>query len=550
MLQHLSIKNYVLIKELSLSPSRGFNIITGETGAGKSIILGAIGLLLGKRAELNQLYDPNEKCVIEGEFDIREYDLKSLFEEEELDYEETCIIRREIAKTGKSRGFINDTPVRLETMRKIGSRLLDIHSQHQTLLLHDQEFQTEILDLFGDNGKLLEGYQENFQKYRKSVSAYQRLQKEASEAKKELDYHSFLLNELVEASLEPDEKEKMEEEAELMENAETIKASLHQVLEGINGEEHSANNLLQRISGHLRHIAGFSKNLEQLHERLESCLIELQDIGNELEREESNVEFDPERNQTLQERLSLIYGLEQKHGVQNVEALLKIQDDLQGKVDAVTNVDDQLEALKAEADKALTSTQKLGNDLSAARKKIAPKLEAKLKELLKDLGMPEAQILIDQKTCAPSPTGLDEITFLFSANKGIAPASLKQAGSGGEFSRLMFSLKYLLAQKTALPTVIFDEIDTGISGEISMKMGAMMERMAQGHQIFTITHQPQIAGKGEAHFFVYKDNSSEKTVSDIRRLNEKERREAIAQMIGGEKPGESAYKSAEELLKN
>ncbi|HEY8400646.1 MAG TPA: DNA repair protein RecN [Cytophagaceae bacterium] len=549
MLKNLLIKNYALIRELEMSPSRELNIITGETGAGKSIMLGAIGLLLGNRADTKVLFDQNEKCIIEGVFDISNYNLKPLFEEEDIDFDEaSCIIRREISTNGKSRAFINDTPVTLDALKKWGAYLMDIHSQHETLLLGNQNFQLSIIDAYAGNKKILESYQSIYKEFVKVDAELEALKSSEAETRKQLDYDSFLLEELKGINLEDGEQEKLEEELKVLENAEEIKAKLVQNVELISNSEINLLQQLQQVEKNLLHLSEYSPTYQSLAERVSSCLIELKDIGSELEAEESKVEFDPEQVERVGERLSRIYSLQKKHQVATIGELLQIQEELESKVNQVLDLDETIVALEKKVKALKEKLLAEGEKLSATREKIIPSIKKELSGLLKDVGMPNASVEITQKKGNPGLSGLDSIAILFSANKGVAPQELKNSASGGEFSRLMLCLKYMLAGKTAMPTVIFDEIDTGISGEIAIKVGKMMKQMSERHQVISISHLPQIAAQGTAHYYVYKDNSSSRTVSKMKKLSEEERIKEIAQMIGGAKPSETAIQSAKELL--
>ncbi|WP_192820120.1 DNA repair protein RecN [Rufibacter sp. LB8] len=548
MLVDLKIKNYALIEKLELQPSPLLNIITGETGAGKSIMLGAIGLLLGNRADSKLLFNQAEKCVIEGSFNISEYQLQGFFEEEDLDFEPVSLLRREISPSGKSRAFINDTPVTLDTLRKIGEHLMDVHSQHDTLLLGDQGYQLNILDLFAQNESLKARYQSSYRTYKKLDRENQDLQNQLAQSQKELDYHTFLLNELTEANLQPEEQETNEQELKQLEHAEEIKLKLSQALQYLSESEYNAASAM-KDAGHLvNQLTEFGDNFQTLKARLDSCFIELSDIAGELEDAERKTEADPQRAEQLQERLDLIYTLQRKHQVKTIDELLAIQADLEQKVGSVLNLDMAIEKNKKALAAALQEVEDFATQLSQSRTQVFPVFETELHSLLSELGMPNARVVIDHKTAAPSPTGIDVVNILFSANKGAAPQTLSKAASGGEFSRLMLCVKYLLADKTALPTIIFDEIDTGISGEIAVKVGRMMQQMAKKHQLICISHLPQMAAQGDTHYFVYKEDRAERTVSRIRQLTHQERVQEIAQMIAGANPSENAYQSAKELL--
>lgn len=550
MLKHLIIKNYALIKHLELEPSKQLNVVTGETGAGKSIMLGAIGLLKGNRADTKVLWDENDKCVTEGVFEIGPYKLKSFFKAEDLDYDDTTVIRREISPGGKSRAFINDTPVTLDVMKKIGGLLMDIHSQHETLQLGNQSFQLRLIDSYADNQNLLEEYTDIWKRFLEKKKAYESLVSEADSLRQEADYINFQLDELVKANFEEDEQTKIESELQIMEHAEDIKGRFHSVLELLTRSEYASRNSLAEAKTHLQQVASYSPQFESIHQRLESLIIELDDILHEIEKEESSIEFDPERAEFVKERLNLMYRLLKKHRSQNLKELLTLQEDLQRKSNITSNIDEALANSKLAYTAASGELQSISKKLSAARKKVSDPLCKEIVRLLKELGIPEAALKIEQENTEPTSSGSDAVEILFSANKGIAPKPLTQVASGGEFSRLMFCIKYVMAAKTSMPTLVLDEIDNGISGEIAIKLGSLMKTMAKHHQLITISHLPQIAAKADAHYFVFKDNSSSKTVSTIKALTENERVEEIAKMIGGDKPSKVAFENAKELIES
>ncbi|MDR6561202.1 MULTISPECIES: DNA repair protein RecN [unclassified Arcicella] len=548
MLTKLQIKNYALIEHLVLTPDVALNIVTGETGAGKSIMLGAIGLLLGNRADTRTLFNPNEKCIIEGEFDVSGYIIKNIFEEEELDYDEHCVIRREISPQGKTRAFVNDTPVNLETLRRVATQLMDVHSQHDNLLLGANDYQLEIVDTFAQNHELLDTYKKDYQAFYKAQRVYDQLKIEAKESKKEFDYNAFLLDELQKIKLKAGELEVLEQELNKLENAEDVKSKLLLSAEYLNATEQSIIPLLTSTLANLNSISAFGEQYLQLKQRLQSCLIELKDIAVEVENEAEEVELDNEKIATIQQRLDIIYNLLQKHQVKTDVELLIIQKELEQKVNKVLNIDEALETAKGEVEKTEKQVLKSAEALSASRLSALPIIEKQIADLLKDLGMPNASLKIENEIIKPSPMGINVINLLFSANKGVKPQPIKNVASGGEFSRLMLAIKYILANKRALPTIIFDEIDTGISGEVSIKVGNMMREMSRNHQLIAITHLHQIAAQGSAHYFVYKDNSSDRTVSRIRKLTSEERVMEIAQMIGGENPSRAIVENAREIL--
>ncbi|WBA42022.1 DNA repair protein RecN [Hymenobacter canadensis] len=548
MLIDLRIRNYALIEQLQLQPSALLNIITGETGAGKSIMLGAIGLLLGNRADSRMLFDTDKKCVIEGQFDISSYQLQDIFEAEDLDYDAQCILRREISPAGKSRAFVNDTPVTLETLRHIGANLMDIHSQHDTLLLGDAVFQLNLLDLYAGLVPTRGQYSNAYRQYRKLEADLKTLQDQVAQANKELDYHSFLLTELEDARLDNERQDELEQEVKELEHAEEIKYKLTHALQSLTESEYCATSGMKEAATLLGQIASYSEQARELKLRLDSCLIELHDIADEIEAAERRTEGDPARIDELQGRLNVLYSLQRKHQVRDVVALLAVRSDLRDKVSSVLNLDRQITRLRRDADAALATVTKQATRLSEARRKVFPKFEKELAALLADLGMPNSRIVVQHQESAPATSGIDVVSILFTANKGAQPQTLSKAASGGEFSRLMLCIKYMLADKTALPTIVFDEIDTGISGEIAVKVGRMMQQMAKKHQLIAISHLPQMAAAGDAHYFVYKEDRADRTVSRIRQLSQEERIQEIAQMISGANPSQHAYHSARELL--
>ncbi len=548
MLTRLLIKNYVLIEHLEIEPSANLNIITGETGAGKSIMLGALGLLLGKRADTNVLSDLENKCVVEGEFDVSKHNLKSIFEENELDFEARCVIRREISPSGKSRAFINDTPVNLPVLKNIVGKLIDIHSQHDTLLLESDDFQRQLIDIYAQNQDVLTTYKENYKAYQKADIQYKRLQAEAATNIKEFDYQSFMLEELNKADLDSLDQEALEEQLRIWENAENIKESLNVALEQVSRSEYSIENALRSAVSTLKPLQSFGETYKSLFERINSALIEMQDLGRELEKEEENVFFDPEEYTQIQDRLNTLYHLQKKHQLNTVAELIGLRESLQKKIDTVLNYDVDLERLKQEKEIFLQKTLQTAQTLTESRKAVFQKIEQHLEELLSFVSMPDARFRIFWEQTQPETEGCDHIAFLFTANKGIAPQALKNAASGGEFSRLMLCIKYILAGRTALPSIIFDEIDTGISGEVAIKVSRLLSEMAKNHQLVVISHLPQTAANGNCHYFVYKDNQSARSVSRIKKLGETERINEIAEMIGGKNPSPKAFESAKELL--
>lgn len=548
MLISLHIQNYALIRHLEIHPSRKMNIVTGETGAGKSIMIGAAGLLLGNRADTRVLYDKDQKCIIEGVFNIAAYHLQDVFAAQDLDYQEETIIRREISPSGKSRAFINDTPVLLDTMKELGSFLMDVHSQNDTLMLGSVDYQLSVIDAFARNQDLLARYESDYRHYKMLKSKFVHLEAEADNIKKEADYNHFLYEELKEANLHADEQEQNEEELATLEHAEEITSKLLESIELLQNGEFSVNENLAAVNKLLGSLKDYSHILKEFNERIHSTLLELKDLTAEIEKESRKIENDPQRIEELAGRLSLIYRLQQKHQVSSISQLLAIRDELEEKVHKNLHLDEEIDRLKAEVETSYNAVKESGQKLSTARKQNFSKISERIEEMLKNLGIPEARLAILHDTVPPNPTGIDDIKLRFSANKGVTPMDLKSVASGGEFSRLMFCIKYIIASKKALPTLILDEIDAGISGEIAIKMAMMMQQMAQNHQVIVITHLPQIASSGDCHYFVYKDNSSAKSVSLIRELSDEERITEIAKMIGGDSPSEAAVVNAKELL--
>ncbi|MGA0558355.1 DNA repair protein RecN [Larkinella sp. VNQ87] len=548
MLSHLLIKNYALIEHLEMDPDSSLNIITGETGAGKSIMLGAIGLLMGNRADTKTLYNPDEKCVIEGVFAVSGYIIENLFDEENLDYDTTCFVRREISPSGKSRAFVNDTPVTLDILRRVTSHLMDIHSQHDSILLGSNEYQLEIVDTYAQNDALLRQYRTDYRQFRLKQEAYEQLLNETATMKKEFDYNNFLYEELQRLSLQADEQEQLEQELTILENAEDIKERLQLSWDYLDNAEQSVVVYLKNVVNNLNYVTRLAERFGAIRDRAQSALIELRDLAGEISTEQDNIETNDSRAETIRERLNLIYQLQTKHAVKTITELLDIQAMLEKKVSKILNSDEELALAKGESEAALHQLMVSAQLLSDSRRAVLEQIEKQIDSLLVDLGMPNASLKINLEVGKPSTSGIDTISFLFSANKGVKPQQLKNVASGGEFSRLMMTIKYILASKRSLPTIIFDEIDTGVSGEIAIKMGNMMRDMAHSHQIIAITHLHQIAAQGKAHYFVYKDHSGNRTVSRVRKLSFTERVQEIAQMIGGKNPSASVLKNAKELL--
>ena len=550
MLKSLSIINYALIQELAMSPSESLSMITGETGAGKSIMLGAVGLLLGNRADTRSLFDAEKKCVVEGTFDIRNYSLENFFEEENLDFESECIIRREISPNGKSRAFINVTPVRFETLKDLGKFLMDVHSQHDAMMLGDGAYQLALVDAFSASQKEKIEYQKSYIHFIDSKRKLEKRSQEAQELKKEADFNKFQLEELSVLNLQEGEQSELENEQEVLENEEDIKTKIQEVLAQLQDEQVGSLRMLSLANQGIQQLSRLAHRFVPYSERFKSLLIELKDIASCLEDEDSTIEVDFEKLETVRERLSKIYHLQQKHGLDTVEGLINLENELADKVFQIDNLDEEIEGLKKQLVLAEKDILDKGKALTEKRKNSFEPFSKQLELLLQELGMENAKIAFFHQTITPSKEGMDQIDILFSANKGVRPQPLKQVASGGEFSRLIFAIKYIMADKMALPTLIFDEIDTGVSGEVALQMVRMMQEISKKHQVICISHLPQVAAKGKLHYFVYKDNSSDRTISKIKLLNEEERINEIAKMIAGAKPSISAFESAKELLRN
>jgi DNA repair protein RecN (Recombination protein N) len=549
MLQKLTIQNYALIDNLEINLDKGLNILTGETGAGKSIILGALSLILGQRAESRYFFNQQKKCVIEGSFKIAGFHLNAFFEENDLDYEGETVLRREISADGKSRAFVNDTPVNLTQIKNLGERLIDIHSQHATREINDPDFQLLVVDGVAGHQDLLNTYQTKFKAYKKSLTQLQQLIEENEKAKADLDYYQFQFDELEKAGISADEQELLEKELYALNNAEEIKRNLLGAHYLMHEGETSAIVQLRDAGQQLTIIEKYNPEIESLQERLKSTLIELKDIAAELESIEQKTHTNEARAEEVNTRLSLLYNLQKKHRVNDNAALLQIQDDLSGKIQQAVFGDEAVEKLQKQINADKQELEELAATLSANRKKAIPVIQQKVMANLAEMGMVNSVLDIEQNILPElSKVGLDAIRFMFTANKGHALADMSKVASGGELSRLMLSIKSIIAEYTALPTIIFDEIDTGVSGEVANKVGQVMERLAQNLQVITITHLPQIAGKGKSHYFVYKDDSSSITTTRIKKLDNNERVLEIAKMLSGDKPGESALQNARELI--
>lgn len=549
MITSLSIKNYALIEKLAIDFSKGFSIITGETGAGKSIILGALGLVLGKRADLTSLKNKEEKCVIEAHFEISKYNLLPFFEANDLDYEDETIIRREILPSGKSRAFINDSPVNLQELQELSLFLIDIHSQQQTQELSDENVQFKIIDAIANNQEEITAYQALLKSYKADKTLLNSLLKKQGDATKEQEYNTFLLEELVAAKLKSGEQEVLEADFEKLNNVEIIKESIDKSLAIANEEQIGVLDNLKEIKIALQKIAPFSTEFHSLFERITSVTIEVDDIANELNRCSEKLINDPEQLDLISQKLQLIFNLQKKHQVTTVDELLEIQSKLENSILEIGNLEEEILALTHSIQKKTTALDSLADSIHKNRVASIPVLSQKLITILETLGMPNVRFNIEvNKTSNYFPNGKDEIQFLFSANKGTDFGLLKKVASGGEMSRIMLAVKAILAQYSKLPTLIFDEIDTGVSGEIAIRMGEIMKEMSSKMQIFAITHLPQIAAKGTAHFKVYKSTVDEDTQSELKLLSSEERVVEIAQMLSGAVVSDSALNHAKALL--
>ncbi|MES2131888.1 MAG: DNA repair protein RecN [Bacteroidota bacterium] len=549
MLHYLRIQNFALIEETEVDFANGLTVITGETGAGKSILLGALGLTLGNRADVGSLHDKTKKCIIEARFNIKAYNLHSFFEKNELDFEDITTIRREITPEGKSRAFINDTPATLTVLKELGDSLIDIHSQHETLLLKETNFQFELVDAFAQTTAL-------FADYKKQYSALQKLKKQLEDlvnqelqAKKDLDYYQFQFNELEETDIKEGVLKTLEEESETLENAEFIKSNLSKSSGAISGGDENIVSALAVIKQQLQSVAKFSTKFNDFFERINSVVIELKELTSDIEQAEEDVVYDANRLEEVNTGLDKLNRLLKKHGVLTEEELLKIKADIELKLQQFSSLEVNIDKTKKEITAQEKQCKALATDLSKKRQKATEGIEQNIKTMLASLSMANAQFKIELRPQENlSSTGLDNVSFLFTANKGAEFKELHKTVSGGELSRLTLCLKALLAEHTALPTIIFDEIDTGVSGDVADKIGNILKTMGKRMQVITITHLPQMASKGATHLFVYKSDTSDKTTSNIKLLTKEERVSEIAKMLSTGTPTETALKNAKELL--
>jgi len=551
MLQSLNVHNYALINELTIDFNKGLNIITGETGAGKSILMGALSLILGQRADTSVLKEKSKKCIVEAKFNIKPYRLKTFFDENDLDYDDITIIRREITDNGKSRAFINDTPVNVSVLKDLSTHLVDIHSQHESLLLGDENFQMALVDSFAGHHALLHQYYEKYEEYHQIQSEYNQFISNAEKAKSDLDYLQFQYDQLEALKLNEGEQEELEEELEKLNHAEEIKLNLSKSFQLLNEEEFSVISNLKEAKNALNAIAKYLKESEDLNQRMESAYIELQDISHEIEQLNESIEYDPARIEFIRERLDSIYAQQQKHKVATIGELLQIKTDLETQIEHINSFDFRFDELKKKLELKKNELIQLAQQISKNRKQIIPDLEQKITRTLVLLGMPNAAFKIEQVPVNEFlPTGNEIIKFMFSANKNVAPEEIEKVASGGEISRLMLSLKSILVENKILPTIIFDEIDAGTSGEIADKMGVIIKQMSSKMQVINITHLPQIASKADFHYLVYKQDNHQTTNTYIKLLDKDERVNEIAKMLSGKELTDAAIQNAKVLLGN
>lgn len=551
MLKQLYIKNFTLIDELDIQLFPGFSVITGETGAGKSIILGALSLLLGQRADSKSIKSGCDRCIIEAHFDLSRYQLESLFADNDIDYDnEDCIFRREQTSTGKSRSFINDTPVSLAVMKSIGQQLVDIHSQHQNLLLQEEDFQLNVVDIIAQDGKQLSDYQQAFKDYQTARKAVVRMQEELAKAAENEDFMRFQYNELQEANLEPGQQEELEQESETLSHVEDIKEALFNAEGILCGEEANLVESLREVSRTLSGIKGVFADVAEVTERIDSCYIELKDIAAEVSQLSSHVDYDPKRLDFINDQLGIIYSLEKKHRVETVEELITLRNQLKEQLSHLDNSSEEMDILRQQEKAAREKALKKASELNALRLKAAQKIEKEMKSRLVPLGIPNIRFVVDITQTEMTEKGTDKVAFLFSANTSTAMQPVAQIASGGEIARVMLSLKAMISGTVKLPTIIFDEIDTGVSGRVAEMMAKIMQEMGQtDRQVISITHLPQIAALGRHHYKVYKEETKEGTKSRMSLLSDEERIQEIAQMLSGSDVTTAAINNAKELLK-
>lgn len=552
MLRHLYIKNYALIEELDLDFNEGFSVITGETGAGKSILLGAIGLLLGQRADSKAIQKGATRCVIEAQFETGNYDLGTFFEKNDLEYDgNECILRREITSAGKSRAFINDTPASVAQLKALGEHLVDIHSQHQNLLLSTEDFQLQVLDIIAQDEAELQQYKKLYTAYREAERKLQEAVTTSENNQEEQDYIAFQLQQLEEFNPQTGEDDELQQESELLSHAEEIKTALYQAENLLNGEEDGILNALRTIRQQLQSLTRIYGPAEELEQRIDSTFIELKDLSEECSSQAEQIEYNPERLEYVNARLDKLYSLEQKHHVNSSDALLDVLKNFREKLDAIENSDEHIEALRKEVADYKQHVQKQADKLTQLRKKAAKAVEKEMVIRLQPLGMPNVNFTIECNADEPKEKGQDRVTYYFNANKNADPQPIAHIASGGEIARIMLCLKALISGVVSMPTIIFDEIDTGVSGRIAESMAQTMREMGQqpGRQVISITHLPQIAAMGNSHYRVYKEDGKDKTLSHIALLKEEERINEIAQMLSGTELTQAAIENAKQLIK-
>ena len=551
MLVKLYVQNYALIKDLDVELENGLTIITGETGAGKTILLGALSLILGSRADSSVLLEKEEKCIVEGTFRIEEYDLEDFFTYNELDYEPVTILRREINPAGKSRAFINDTPVTINLLKELGDRLIDIHSQHQTLMLHDNLFQLNVIDSFAGTGKLVEQYRKAFRRYRTLKKEYDGAKEKADKNQADLEYYRFQLNQLEEARLKEGEQEELEKEQELLSHSEEIKSGLSSASNLFSGETNSILTMLREARQNLLKIREFLPQGDEICNRTESSYIEINDLAGELETLNTSIDADPRRLDQVSNRLDTLYSLMQKHRAGTLNDLISRREEMKSIIMSITGSDERITELESLLKKDSEDLKKLAGELTGKRKNVLTEVEKKITGMLKQLGMPNAKFRIDMSVLSDFTTsGTDHADFLFTANKQVEPENLAKTASGGELSRVMLSLKSLLTKNINLPTIIFDEIDSGVSGEVADKVGQILAGMGKYMQVVNITHLPQVAARGTKHYHVFKDDTGDSTITRVKLLSPKERIIEVARLLSGSEITETAMKNAQELIQS
>ncbi len=551
MLRRLTVRNYAIIKELDMGFGEGFTIITGETGAGKSILLGALGLVLGERADTSVLLSSAEKCIVEAEFNISGYDLQALFEQNGVDYDDEAILRREITPSGKSRAFLNDTPVNLAVMKELGSRLIDVHSQHETLLLGNNTFRMRVIDAFAGMTVPAREYAQAWGMYNEARKEYDAAALDLGRAKADFDYYSHQLEEFRALGLVQGEQEALEQEQEMLNNASEIKEALAAVTAALGGEEVNALSLLRTARLSLARIAGWLPEAAGLEKRLEGQLIELNDISYEAEKLNERATADPQRLDQVSQRLDAIYSLMQKHRCRDIDELLAVQARVEEAVTSTSDIDERIGYLRQKSEAAFAVVKEMAGRLSEARRRSASPLAGQIESRLRKLGMPYARFAVRVKTLeSPGPSGVDAVDFLFSANRQVEPEELSRCASGGELSRVMLCLKSVLADSSGLPAIIFDEIDSGVSGEVASMVGSILAGMGKSMQVINITHLPQVASQGGMHYHVYKEEGDHSTITRVRLLTDEERVKEVARLLSGSTITEAAIRNARELLKD